>query len=383
MRVLFWVPRFWPYIGGVETLSTRLLPVLRERGCDFIVVTSQDHPDVPHEERYKGIPIYRFPFRAALANGNLEQLLKIRRQVATLKRNFAPELIHLQMTPINPADLFHLQTSDAHPAPLLATLHVAVKNHTIGRHTLLEQTLRSADWVTANSAAVLAEARQLVPEITPYSSLIYNSLDVPALPSEPPPRDAPRLLCVGRLSKEKGFDLALTAFASLRERFHRLRLVIAGAGPARPELEQQAAELDLTDSVEFVGSVCSDEVPALMNAATIVVMPSREEGFGLVALEAALMARPVVATRVGGLPEVVVHQQTGLLVEPDDSATLAEAIALLLAHPETAAQMGEAARHRAQELFSWDRCVDAYAALYRTLTKEAGHGESGRSTASQ
>jgi len=90
-----------------------------------------------------------------------------------------------------------------------------------------------------------------------------------------------------------------------------------------------------------------------------------------VALEAALMARPVVATRVGGLLEVVVHQQTGLLVEQEDSHGLAEAIASLLDHPETATEMGQAARQRAQKVFSWKQCVDAYDALYQKLITEA------------
>jgi len=373
--------RFWPNIGGAEILGSKLLLALRERGYDFIVVTRQDDPDSPHEEEYGGVSLYRFPFLTVLTGGNAGQVMESRQQVAKLKRTFAPDLVHIYLVGIS--CLFHLGTADAHPTPLLVTLHGALQNQAVGRGTLLGQTLRSANWVTCCSAAVLTQARQLLPEIIPRSSLIYNSRDVPPLLPKPLPFATPYVLCLGRLIPDKGFDLALTAFASLVDRFPHAHLVIAGDGPTRPELERQAATLGVTDVVDFVGWVPPERVPELMNTATVVVVPSREEGFGLVALEAALMARPVVATRVGGLPEVVVHQQTGLLVEPDDSATLAEAIALLLAHPETAAQMGEAARHRAQELFSWDRCVDAYAALYRTLTKEAGHGESGRSAASQ
>ena len=121
----------------------------------------------------------------------------------------------------------------------------------------------------------------------------------------------------------------------------------------------------------FVAFGFSVLVPALINTATMVVMPSRREGLPLVALEAALMARPIVATRVGGLPEVVVHQQTGLLVEPENSDALAEAITFLLDHHETATQLGQAARQRAQEVFGWERCVDAYDALYRKLIKKS------------
>jgi glycogen(starch) synthase len=132
-------------------------------------------------------------------------------------------------------------------------------------------------------------------------------------------------------------------------------------------LERQAAELGIAKVVDFIGWVVPEQVSALINTATIVVMPSRREPFGLVALEAAQMARPIVATRVGGLPEVVEHEQTGLLVENEDVHQLAESIAGLLEHPETAARLGQTARRRAIERFSWDHCVGAYEALYHQL----------------
>ena len=91
----------------------------------------------------------------------------------------------------------------------------------------------------------------------------------------------------------------------------------------------------------------------------------------MVALEAAQMARPIVATPVGGLPESVVHQQTGLLVEPEDSVALAEAIAFLLSHPDIARQMGQAGRSRALDIFSLENFVDSYDRLYRRLVQEA------------
>jgi len=86
-----------------------------------------------------------------------------------------------------------------------------------------------------------------------------------------------------------------------------------------------------------------------------------------VALQAALMARPVVGTRVGGLPEVVAHEQTGLLVESDNSAQLRDATTFLLARPDIATRMGQAARRRMQTEFSWERHVHAYDSLYRKM----------------
>ena len=370
MRILFWSGNFWPQIGGAEVLAAKLLPALRERGYEFVVVTLQQSPDQPAEDRYKGIPIYRFPLRGNYSS--IDQLtagvLKVKQQVIKLKHTFAPDLIHLSAVDIG--SFFHVITADAHPTPLLVTLHNVLPGQAVGHTSWLGRLIRAADWITCVSAAVLAETRQLVPEITPRSSVIYNGLDAPSLPPEPLPLEIPRLLCLGRLAREKGFDLALNALASIIDRFPHARLVIAGDGPERPQLERQIAELGLTDVVDLIGWVAPAEVPALINITTMVLMPSWWEGLPSVALQAALMARPVVATRVGGLPEAVVHQQTGLLVEPEDCVGLAEAIAFLLEHPAVTVQMGQAARRLVHDVFGWQRCVDAYDALYRELAKK-------------
>jgi glycosyltransferase involved in cell wall biosynthesis len=104
-----------------------------------------------------------------------------------------------------------------------------------------------------------------------------------------------------------------------------------------------------------------------MAQATLVVVPSRVEGFGLVALEAAMMGRPVVATNVGGLPEVVQHEATGLIVDADDMGAFVRAIERLLDDPSAAREMGARARERALGRFAWPQHVGAYDALYRRL----------------
>jgi len=372
MRVLFWSGPFWPSIGGVEVLAAKLLPALRERGYEFIVITGRDLTDLPEEEHFQGIPVYRFPFWTALTNNNLAQVLTIRQQVTKLKRAFAPNLVHVNC--FGPGVLFHLDTAKAYPAPWLVTLHGDRYKQVVERDSLLEKTLRLATWVTGCSAAVVEDSRQLTPEIIPHSSVIYNGLEVPAVPPEPLPVNPPQVLCLSRLAPEKGVDVALTAFVSITERFPQVRLLIAGDGPARADLEQQTVKLGLTEVVNFIGWVPPEKVPALINTATVVILPSRQEGLPLVALEAAFMARPVVATRVGGLPEVVRHQQTGLLVEKEDSGGLAEALSFLLRYPEAATQMGQAAQRRVQGVFSWQHCVDAYDALYQKLIGEGRLG---------
>ena len=148
----------------------------------------------------------------------------------------------------------------------------------IEKHDLLRRLLSSAEWVTGKTAAVLGEAHRVAPQIVPRSSVIHNGLAVPTLPPAPLPLAAPRLLCLGRLANQKGFDLALTAMASITNSFPGARLIVAGDGPERPRLEQLVAELGLNQVVDFLGWVSPHRVFDLINTATMLIMPSRWEG---------------------------------------------------------------------------------------------------------
>ena len=368
MRILFWSGNFWPVIGGAEVLASQLLPALQERGHEFTVVTSRRPSDRPHEEIYKGIPVHRFPFRENL--NQLSQLVEIKQRIQNLKKQFTPDLIHISA--VERDHVFHLLTAHAYPAPLLITLHNVLTQEVEKSDSWLRRLITSADWVSCVSVSVLTATRIMLPSIACRSSVIYNALDISAVAPKAAPADAPQLLCLGRLKARKGFDVALTAFASICGRFPQVRLVVAGDGPERPSLERQAARLGIAEVVDFIGWVAPEDVPKVVAKATAVVMPSRHEPFGLVALDAALMARPIVASRVGGLAEVVTHQETGLLVEPEDSAGVAEALAFLLENHESAVEMGRVARERAQAVFSWNRCVSGYDELYQELAHRAG-----------
>jgi glycosyltransferase involved in cell wall biosynthesis len=141
-------------------------------------------------------------------------------------------------------------------------------------------------------------------------------------------------------------------------------LTIAGEGEDRAKLEADIARLGLGSRVRLVGPIAHDRAHDFLARADIVVMPSRIEPFGIVALEAAQAGRPIVASAVDGLVEVVAHGVTGLLVPPDDPAALAEAIAALMDDTARARAMGLAARRRAAALFDWSRYVDAHEALF-------------------
>jgi len=166
MRVLFWSEHFWPYMGGAEVWGLRLVLALRDRGYEFFVVTSHDYLELADEAQYNGITIYRFPFRPALARGNIEQFIEVRQRVARLKRALAPDLVHIHI--IGPSVLFHLQTAKAHPAPVSVTMRQEiVTGEVVDGDSIQGQILRAADWVVGCSAAILDQGRRWAPEIYP------------------------------------------------------------------------------------------------------------------------------------------------------------------------------------------------------------------------
>ncbi|MFC2095729.1 glycosyltransferase family 4 protein [Candidatus Bipolaricaulota bacterium] len=354
---------YWPHIGGAQRMANELLPALKARGHEFLVLADQDSPELPAEDEYRGIRIRRFPFTAGLADVNT--LADIRKKIVRLKRAFAPDLCHV--VTLGATDFYHRITATTSPTPSVVSLR-GIWPRQVERP--LMQTLEAADWVACNSLSTLEYARRLVPKISSYSSVIYNALREPSMRREPLPFDPPRLLFLGRLSPEKRGDLVLDAFAEIRVKHPRAQLVIAGDGAERKSLETQAAHLELGDCVQFHGWIRPEDVPAWINSATLLLLPSEREAFGLAALEAGLMGRPVVASRRGGLPEVIEHDKTGLLVEPLDSAGVAEAAIWLLDHPDEARRMGEAAAVHTRERFIWEGCVNAHEALYEKLVRK-------------
>jgi len=161
--------------------------------------------------------------------------------------------------------------------------------------------------------------------------------------------------CVGRLVWGKGVQDVLRAWRLFGK--EGVRLVVAGDGPLRAELEALAREVGAR--ALFLGELPPEEVAELLASADLFVSPTHSEGLGLGLLEAAAAGLPAVAYRVGGVPEVVIHGRTGLLVPVGDVEALGRALRHLVERPEERARLGSAARERARA-FSWDRTAKAY-----------------------
>jgi glycogen(starch) synthase len=365
MNILFWSETYPPVIGGAELWGSRFVDALTTRG-HHVAVVSRKEPggDAERNEAAAAAPIHRFPFWESLTRRDSALSFATREIIARLKQTFRPDVVHLSS--LGPSFFYHLVTQRAWCTPTLLTLHSSLRRRP-SPGTFVHRVIGEADWVVGVSHAVLREACELVPAASARSSVIYHGVELRPATGESPSVDPPILVCLGRLVRDKGFDVAIAAMSQLRRLVPAVRLVVGGDGPEAAALQERVRELGLGDRVVFAGPVAPGDVPAFLTRASVVVMPSRAEGFGLVALEAAAVGRPVVAARVGGLPEVIESEKTGLLVEPDQPAALAQAVFRLLSDPARLRGMGDAARARAREIFPWSACVDRYLAHYASI----------------
>jgi glycogen synthase len=267
--------------------------------------------------------------------------------------------------------------------PLVATIHATEA----GRHSgwlsqPLNQQVHSVEWWLANradalitcSASMRAEVTQLfeVNEI----SVIHNGISprgwrpstsaVRAARSTHAPEGAPVVVYFGRLEWEKGVQDLVAALPRVRRTFPGTRLVVAGQGRQAAALVAQARRLRVRRSVDFAGHLPDRALVALLAAADVVVLPSRYEPFGIVALEAAAAGAPLVASTAGGLAELVVDGVTGLSVPPGDVDGIAEAVGAVLTDPAAAARRAKAAKARLSAEFDWRGIAEQTAEVYRT-----------------
>jgi phosphatidylinositol alpha-1,6-mannosyltransferase len=186
------------------------------------------------------------------------------------------------------------------------------------------------------------------------------------------------VLFVGRLAKKKGVEHLIRAFPDVLARHPDARLVVVGDGPCRGELETLSSQLGLANRVRFAGAQPPAALPRFYGGSRLFVGPSvvtrtgDTEAFGLVFVEAMAADCPVVGTSVGGIPDVVIHGRTGLLVEPESPAALAAAINRLLDSPADAEKMGAIARRWVRRKFDWRQVAQGYANL---LARAAGASE--------
>jgi glycosyltransferase involved in cell wall biosynthesis len=345
-------------ISGSEAHLLQLLPDLRERGWDVeFLMLHEDEPgawDFARELEARGVPLDELRLRAdvdPIAYTEVTAYLSKRR----------PRILHT-----------HLVHADVYGQIAGATTRVPLRLSTKHGFNWFRESrfFGMADRAVASLAHVhVAISEGLAHYLAEVEGFDAGSFEIvhygiaardgvrPYAGSEP------RLLCVGRLIPVKGHLVLLRALAQARARVTGLTLDLAGHGPLEPALKAYVRELGLDDAVRFLGFV--SPVQRAIEDAAVVVVPSLGEGFGMVALEAMERGRPVIASAVGGLPEIVEDGVTGLVVPAGDAEALADAIVELTADLPRAAEMGLAGRERAVDSFTPDQATSGIEGLYR------------------
>jgi glycogen(starch) synthase len=335
MKILFWTDGFAPRLGGIETQSLKFIKAMQKRGHEYKVIAQQDHSSWKEAEIYEDIPIRRFDFNGVLKKQDLKTIVSVEGYISRVMKEFQPDIIHLNASVGGSVFVFLLMVK-LFKVPIILTAYSPYLLE--GKFSaIIKKVASKVDRICCISNWVLKEMQEHLSLEKNKLQLVYCGLSIPEVTPLPLSFSPPILLVFGRLSKEKGFDVAIQAFSLLKKQGSPSRMLIAGGGIQRAELEKLVVDLGLSSSVTFTGVLTDEEALSTFNQATIVIVPSIIESFGLVILEAMQMQRPVIASRVEGIPEVVVDGETGILVRMRDPQALCQAIQELLvarAHEE-------------------------------------------------
>jgi glycogen(starch) synthase len=363
---------FHPSLGGVEELTGQLALNFAKRGLEVMIFTNRWPRDLPPEEQWRGIALRRLPFRLP-ENGFKSWLgsFLTRRQVCRefvgALSEFNPDVVHVQCVSSN--GWYAAVAAARVGVPLVVTAQGELTMDAGGlyqksplHNRLLRNVVACARRVTGCSAATLGDLESFVGR--PFEErgvVVHNGVGLDAFESGPGwVHKAPYFLAIGRIVPQKGFYELLKAYAA--SGIVDTELVIAGDGPDMDRLVGLRAELGLVERVHFFGRAGRPAVHSLMRGATGVVMPSLLEPFGIVSLEAMAAGKALLASRVGGVPEVVPCGNGARLVPPGDVQALAEGLRWLRAGagPDCA----EGLRRHAMR-FVWPRIAERYLAVYR------------------
>jgi phosphatidylinositol alpha-1,6-mannosyltransferase len=388
MRVLYLVTNFARWEGDVHSpWFLELIPLLRERGVE-VEVLAPSYQGLKDHVVY-GIPVYRFRYSLSpwetlthlegapnkirqnplylllvpfyLFFGALSTIHRCRRQ--------RYDIIHVHWP--MPQGLFGIVGQWAGGGRLVTTFYgadLALTRRFPLLQPLLKWFVRASDAVAAISSFTGSQVEAMTgvrPVVIPYGINMP-----PPREHKPSPPGPKQILAIGRLIERKGHVYLVQALAELIQRRDDVRLTILGRGSERARLESLIDELGLADKVRLLDYVSDEELAELYQQCDLLVQPSITdsggdfEGLGMVLLEAMSYQKPVVATKVGGILDIVRHHETGVLVEERDAQALAQAIEAVLTDDSWARELGQAGFSYAKEHFSWPRIVDQVMALY-------------------
>lgn len=335
MRILLISARYLPHRGGLESVVHHLARKFCQQGHQVMIVTSRYPRTLSAVEEIDGVQVKRLYFllpdwrylralRFDLWLAGLWYYFYTERSLRVIIDEFRPDIInnhYLNET----AEFTGRSLAGNFPAvPWVISLHGGdVDGEPLFGRTNRERfsrLSRQANGLTACSNFLAAQAQILEPALQGQITVVHNGVETQRFAdAKPCPANYPYIFAVGQLVTHKGFDLLIEAFAQVAGKYPKVQLRIAGDGAQRTELETLIRQKDLVQRVQLLGKVDEFMVASLMAGCAFVVMPSRREPFGIVALEGMAAGKPVLASPVGGLPEFLLIPPNRL-VELEESA---------------------------------------------------------------
>jgi glycosyltransferase involved in cell wall biosynthesis len=382
MKVLFLTHSFPRQAGDAPgSFVLRLATALRNEGVDTSVVAPAA-PGLEHHDRIDDIPVERFryaprKYETLAYGGNMAAQVQASwsakvtmlgflgaefRSAVQARRAFEPDIVHAHWW--FPNGLVGTWLAKMANKPLVTTLHgtdVRLARAVAFSRPAFRHVMHHSTTVTAVSRWLASEAVAVVPGATPTVAPMPVATELFSPDGQHP---ANRVLFVGRLNKQKGIELLLHAISRVPDQ--SLSLDVVGDGDDHDELVALAQALGIGDRVRWHGAVPQPSLVNFYRGATALVVPSVNEGLGLVAVEAQLCETPVIAFDSGGLPDIVQHDRTGVLVKDVDAGALAAALVSLLERDDRGAALGAAGRLHALATFAPESVARRYADIYRS-----------------
>jgi glycosyltransferase involved in cell wall biosynthesis len=372
MRVVMLSTSFPPEIGGIQAHVTNLAQSLTAQGHQVRIVTVRRNRSERVRDTFQGLNVTRVPQLNLPKTLTTQYLALSTALLIALRARGQADVVH-----------YHTFWPDAFTAfvvnkfvPTIYTVHESrflIMAEQAESQRRLKLALKPFQGIIAPSTELLEVARQLGVS-SDRSVFIPNAVDSNKFSTDVArgsvracydiPADQLLILCPRRLVPKNGIEFLIESLHLIRHQLDKISVLIVGEGSEREKLEARVRELGLQKSVIFCGSQSNDELPAFYADADIVAIPSLMEATSIAGLEAMACARAVVATRVGGLPEIIEDGVTGLLVPPQDPKALAVAITRLLETPELRKQLGMAARARVEREFTWDQVASKTSNAY-------------------
>jgi glycosyltransferase involved in cell wall biosynthesis len=393
MNVCFVTPEYFPISGGTGAYVYYLSRSLQKLGYNVHVVArhSEDSEDVVdgvdvHYRKGVGNAVTRYWRFARSASKKIEEL----------NRKIGFDVIHANLPlvpsfaiPKNSAKALVCAVHSTWKGEAIVTRRDNPKNLNPNEKMMLRFNfmLRSYEKkLMKRSDALIAVSKYTVDELTELYGIneekihvIYNGVDINKFKPRPDRAELRRefgleeeqkiVLFVGRLYHRKGLEILLNSIPPVLQEFKDVKFAISGTGFKKKEerLRKLAKELDIEDHVAFLGYVSDEKLPNIYAASDIFVLPAIYENFPFAILEAQATGLPVISTKVGGIPEFLVDNQNGFLIDPGDSTQLTQRVLALLQDPKLAKEMGDRGRKLIEEKLSWRLITGQVIDLYHKL----------------